>query len=427
MLPAWLLLVSQLTTGAEQQDPAMPGYVPERIILTWAGDPARTQAATWRTEKPAAKPMGEIAPLIAQPEFKASVKKIAAIATTVELDSPEKTASYYSVNFENLTPDTEYCYRVGDAVTKTWSEWNVFRTASNQQKPFKFLYVGDAQNHIKSLWPRAIRMAFTRNPDIRCIVHAGDLIQHANDDSQWGDWFYSLGWIAAIVPSIPTPGNHEMEDDTGSSGTNRLSRFWRPQFALPLNGPKDLKYLEETAYVVDLQGVRFVSVDSNYYRDKQQQNWLAEVLKDNSNRWTIVTHHYPLYSTGKESDRDKPDLREALRPIYEKYKVDLVLQGHDHSYGRTHKLLEDKIASPEEPGVIYVVSVSGQKMYSLNPLHQQLMAKTLGNTQLYQVIEVSEKELIYTSYSIDGAVVDRFRLVKKTGGISTYINETPQP
>jgi hypothetical protein len=425
LLLTCLLLVSQLIARAEPQDPAEPGYVPERIILTWTGDPTRTQAATWRTEKPAGKPTGEIAPLTSQPEFKTSITTTIAIATTVELDAPDKTANYYSVNFENLTPDSEYCYRVGDADTKTWSEWNVFRTASNKQKPFKFLYLGDEQNHIKSLWSRAIRTAFTRNPDIRCIVHAGDLIQYADNDSQWGDWFYSMGWIAATVPSIPTPGNHEKKDATGGGDKDTLSKFWRPQFALPLNGPKGLKYLEETAYYVDFQGVRFVSVDSNYYRDKQQQNWLAEVLKNNSNQWTIVTHHYPLYSTGREGD--KPGLCEALRPIYEKYKVDLVLQGHDHTYGRTHKLLEDKIASPDGPGVIYAVSVSGPKMYDLSPLHQQLMAKMLANTQLYQIIEVSEKELIYTSYSIDGAVVDRFRLVKKAGGTSTYINEAPQP
>jgi hypothetical protein len=433
------------------QDPAVPGFVPERIILTWGGDPARTQSATWRTPQRAAKPSGEIARLVSAPDFKAAAK-VTAEVTSVELNptrgiwqaasgtestapssdqggisqaEPEQSAFYYSVTFENLEPDTQYCYRVGDAETRTWSEWNVFRTASDKSAPFKFLYLGDAQNHIKSLWPRAVRTAFTRYPDIRCIVHAGDLIQDANNDSQWGDWVYSLGWISATVPSLPTPGNHEMADGKDADGkkTKTLSRFWRPQFALPLNGPADSKLLEETAYFIDLQGVRFVSVDSNFYKDAQQLQWLAGVLESNTNRWAIVIQHHPLYSTGR--GRDASGVRNALRPIYEKHRVDLVLQGHDHTYGRTHKLLNDQVVDSSSPGVIYAVSVSGHKMYDLTETSRPLMAKMLANTQLYQIIEITGDRLTYTASSIDGVVVDKFQLIKSGNGNATYVNVHP--
>ena len=42
--------------------------------------------------------------------------------------------------------------------------------------------------------------------------------------------------------------------------------------------------------------------------------------------------HYPIYSS--KQGRDNVGLRNALQPLFEKYKVDLVLQGHDHTYGR---------------------------------------------------------------------------------------------
>ena len=45
-------------------------------------------------------------------------------------------------------------YRVGDGVN--WSEWFHFRTASDRPEPFSFIYFGDAQTDLKSLWSRVI-------------------------------------------------------------------------------------------------------------------------------------------------------------------------------------------------------------------------------------------------------------------------------
>ena len=38
-----------------------PTLLPDRIILTWTGDPSRTQAVTWRTSTAVAKGLAEIA------------------------------------------------------------------------------------------------------------------------------------------------------------------------------------------------------------------------------------------------------------------------------------------------------------------------------------------------------------------------------
>jgi len=42
-------------------------------------------------------------------------------------------------------------------------------------------------------------------------------------------------------------------------------------------------------------------------------------------------------------------MQAALAPLYEKYHVDLVLQGHDHVYARTHKIAQDRIVDPSAP------------------------------------------------------------------------------
>src|SRR5690606_28722321 len=90
--------------------------------------------------------------------------------------------------------------------------------------------------------------------------------------------------------------------------------------------------LEETTYYVDYQGVRVISLDSNKERQAQIP-WLRKVLGDNPNRWTIITFHHPVFSPAR--DRDNRELRELWKPVFDEFKVDLVLTGHDHTYART--------------------------------------------------------------------------------------------
>jgi DNA-binding beta-propeller fold protein YncE len=117
-------------------------------------------------------------------------------------------------------------------------------------------------------------------------------------------------------------------------------------------------------------------------------------------------------------------MRAALAPLYEKYHVDLVLQGHDHVYSRSHKVAGDRVVAPEAPGVIYAISVSGPKMYKLEPRHSELMSKQITQKQFFQVIEVSPDMLKFTAYSIDNAVADAFEL-RKNGKGTLYVNLAP--
>jgi len=103
--------------------------------------------------------------------------------------------------------------------------------------------------------------------------------------------------------------------------------------------------------------------------------------------------------------------------------VDLVLHGHDHAYGRTHKIAGEQIVDPSAPGIVYAISVCGPKMYTLHDLHRELMAKTFAQNQFFQVIEVVSERLLFTAYSVDGSVVDEFEL-KKNGTNTTYVDHS---
>ena len=163
------------------------------------------------------------------------------------------------------------------------------------------------------------------------VEHVFKLVNRGNADSEWGEWFYGLGWMSGGVPSIAVPGNHEYSS-LNKDDKRGLTKHWRPQFELPENGPMGL---EESVFYVDVQGLRIVGLNSNEEQEMQAA-WLEEILQNNPNRWTIVTHHHPIHSTSR--GRDNEHLRRLWQPLYDKYKVDLVLQGHDHSYGRSGPL-----------------------------------------------------------------------------------------
>lgn len=410
--------VIKLVPKVEPVEFARPSILPDRIVLTWAADPTTSQAVTWRTSVDVQRGLAEITIADAGPNLEVSSRQL--VAETQALTTDLNTAHFHTVKFEGLTPKTKYAYRVGDGVN--WSEWFHFSTASADPEPFSFIYFGDAQNDIRSKWSRVIREAYGDAPKAKFMIHAGDLINRAEADAEWQEWCDAGAWLNAMVPSVPIVGNHEMAKADGKS---RVSHHWRPQFALPEHGPAGL---EETCYTFIYQGVRIVGMNSNLEPEKQAE-WLERVLTENKEKWVVCTFHHPMFSTGK--DRDNVALRAIWKPVLDKHRVDLVLQGHDHSYGRTGldtpivqaNVATGVTAADMYSGTVYVVSVSGPKMYDLQ--RHAFMVRQAQDTQLYQIIHVDGEKLHYEAYTAIGEVYDAFTLTKESGGINTLTEEIP--
>lgn len=402
--------------------------IPERVLLSLTADPVTSMAVTWRTDESIDVPQAQVMRCSPTPKTNADLRAIVGKSEQLELEVGTP-VYHHEVVIEGLEGDTQYAYRVGDGTV--WSPWRCFTTASSAPQPFTFLYLGDMQNEIDIWCHRTCQSAVIRHSNIDFMVHAGDLVAEGYDDWLWGQWAESFGFITAWLPNLCTPGNHDWYLDKGKKVTAdrmRIHPLWRMHFAFPLTGPSDTPALEETAYYLDYQGVRFISLDSNMYANdnldektceelgKCQADWLRTVLAENPCLWTIVVQHHPLYSVGK--DRDNVHLREVLLPLYDEYGIDLVLQGHDHYYARTHKLRGGQIVDPDIPGTIYVVSVAGPKMYPKNPKFESLMAVMDGNKQMYQIITIDNTTLRYEAFSIDGLRVDGFELHKQEKGNS---------
>ena len=182
---------------------------------------------------------------------------------------------------------------------------------------------------------------------------------------------------------------------------------------------------------MDYQNTRVIGLNSNEQTEKQAK-WVDEVLSNTSQKWKVVTFHHPLFSASE--GRDNEELRNLWKPIFDKHEVDLVLQGHDHSYARGRVSPGDNVLDGvnlrDKTGTVYVVSVSGGKMYKLRPNAwdgwEADRDRAAENTQLFQVISIEDDKLSFESYTAIGELYDAFDLVKKPNEPNSFVERKDQ-
>lgn len=389
-----------------------PSRNPDRIILNLTQDPAMSVAVTWRTDNSVSESFCELCELTGSRINPANSTKFKAKTTTVKYEyegEPTINANQHSCVLTGLFSGKKYLYRVGSE--GYLSEWFEFSQPSNDNSNFSFVYFGDPQTDIKAQWSRVVRKAYNTVPDCSFMLYGGDIINRAGRDIEWYEWFEAGAYIFASVPQVLTPGNHDYDD-------LQIDPHWKYQFTQPGNGPKEVK---GTCFFIDYNNLKIISIDSateseleneNGAALKNQKLWLDSVLTANTKQWVVVTTHLPFYSTSPK--RDNPHIRKHFQPILEKHGVDMVLTGHDHSYGRG--VFSD---SPDiKSSIVYVVSVSGPKQYE--PGTKEWMQFKGGNLQLFQEIEIDGNKLNFKAYTAEGVLFDQFSIEKNKHGKNRF-------
>jgi len=373
----------------------------DQIVLTWSDDPRTSQAIQWRTSPEVKR--GYVAyqkrALVnrLQPERFLKVK-----ADTHTLSDDflinDPLIHRHTVRLSGLEPDTSYIYCVGDGSRDGWSELSEFTTAPERSEAFTFVYMGDAQNGLDR-WGSLVHHAFRERPDAAFYLMAGDLVNRGAERDDWDSLFANAAGVYDRRQLVPVIGNHECQ---GGHPTLYLE-----QFALPLNGPPDTE--PERAYAFHYSNALFVILDSNL-KPETQTAWLEEQLANTKATWKFVSYHHPAYSSAP--NRDNAALRAAWTPLFDKYHVDLALQGHDHAYLRTYPLKNEARVESHGDGTTYIVSVSGTKMYG--QAERDTTAFGMTDVSTYQVldIQISGNRLVYRAYDIDGTLRDSFVIEK---------------
>lgn len=282
------------------------------------------------------------------------------------------TYNMHTVSLVDLTPDTSYFYKTGSDAYG-WSETYVFNTGAADGS-FSVLGITDIQgsvekNYLDSL--DALRVALNTVNDVAFIISAGDNVDKGSSTYQWQWLLDGQREIWANNTVVTAPGNHE-EDDAS------IESF----IALP-----DIAEKSESGhyYSYNYSNTHFVVVNTNDLDETKalsetQLDWLVADLaaaKENAAiKWTIVTLHKGPYTAGSHAfDADVIALRAQLTPVFAEGGVDLVLQGHDHTYSVSKFIgsdgkpaaitYDDRGAAINPEGIPYInLGTIGDKYYN---------------------------------------------------------------
>lgn len=374
---------------------------PDQVVLTWSEDPRTSQAIQWRTNPKVKRGFVSYQRKSEFSQFNPrKPKRVSAVTTKLEtltlLNDP--VVRRHTAVLRGLEPGTTYVYSVGDGSRDGWTELSEFTTAPAGTQPFSFIYMGDAQNGLDR-WGTLVHNAFRSRPDAAFYVMAGDLVNRGAERDDWDSFFHNADGIYDRRTLVPVIGNHECQ-----GGQPRL---YLEQFALPHNGPATIP--TERAYSFEYGNALFVLLDSNLSA-KAQSKWLEEKLSQTKATWKFAVYHHPAYSSG--GNRDNLEVRSEWSPLFDKYHVDLALQGHDHAYLRTYPLKGSQRVASTKEGTVYIISVSGTKHYAQGKHDYTEFGMT--NVSTYQVldIQISGNRLVYRAYDIDGKLRDELVIEK---------------
>jgi len=373
----------------------------EHVVLTWSGDPRTTQTIQWRTSSRIKQgfvrfqPRSEGAMLDGQSACTKRARPEILYTPTLVNDP---LILRHTVVLTGLKPATTYVYSVGDGSAEGWLEPAEFTTAPAGAVPFSFVYMGDAQNGLDQ-WGILLLNAYRERPDAAFYVMAGDLVNRGAERWDWDSFFENSKGVFDRRQLVPVLGNHECQ---GGEPELYLS-----QFTLPRNGP--LSIPSERAYAFEYSNAKFIILDSNL-DPTTQTAWLEEQLADTKAAWKFVSYHHPAYSSG--GNRDNPKVRNVWTPLFDKYHVDLALQGHDHAYLRTHPMRGQQRVTDAKDGTIYIISVSGTKYYEQPKRDYTEVGFTKVSTYQVLDIHIDGNKLVYRAHDLDGKVRDEFVIEK---------------
>jgi 3',5'-cyclic AMP phosphodiesterase CpdA len=182
--------------------------------------------------------------------------------------------------------------------------------------PFRLVAIGDFGTGGAD--EGAIAAAVDRWTDrfpINALLTTGDNVYESGNPADFAAaWTGPYGWVGdEHVPVIAALGNHDIETAAGA----------------PVMG---LLGMPSAWYARRIGPAQLIVLDANDPTDPDQLAFLRQTLAASTARWEIAIFHQPAYSCSHHGST--PAVDAAWLPLLEGGGVDLVLNGHDHTYER---------------------------------------------------------------------------------------------
>ena len=262
------------------------------------------------------------------------------------------TTTEHIISLTGLTANKLYYYSIGSTTQILQGDANnYFKTmpvAGSTQK-IRVMAMGDmGNNSTNQVNVRNAYLAFNGTQYTDAWLLLGDNAYNTGTDAEFQTNFFNIyqGSISKNHVLWPSPGNHDYADNSARQADHAIPYY--DMFTLPKNGEAGgLASATEAFYSYNCGNIHFISLDSYgwetgntrlYDTLGKQAVWLKQDLAANTQPWTVVYFHHPPYTKGShdsDTDPEEVNMRQKIVPILERYKVDLVLSGHSHTYERS--------------------------------------------------------------------------------------------
>lgn len=163
------------------------------------------------------------------------------------------------------------------------------------------------------------------------------------------------------------------------------------------NGDLQVKYaafnMQGRYYTFRRESVQFFALDTNDNADwKNQLVWLEKELSQSTAPWKVVFGHHQIYSSGIYG-LNQPFIK-TLTPMFQKYGVQLYINGHEHSYERTRSI----------NGTTYLICGAGA---GTRPVGRSEWTEYSASRLSFATFDVYEDRMFVSGIGTDKRVFDR--------------------
>ena len=126
----------------------------------------------------------------------------------------------------------------------------------------------------------------------------------------------------------------------------------------------------------------------------KQKKWIAKELSTKSPniKWKIVVGHHPMFTGGSRTDGyDTKAIRNTLKPLFDKYNVDVFLTGHEHS-------LQHLISGKTQH---FISGAASEK----TPVHLIPESKMAASEYGFMVFSVTKNSLTVNTIDYTGKII----------------------
>lgn len=180
-------------------------------------------------------------------------------------------------------------------------------------------------------WDRTLDTALAQNPNLNFAISAGDQVNKTGKAKEEEYAAYLSASALKNLPVATTIGNHDSLN---------------PDYSYHFNNPNPTGMGMTQAggdYYYAYGDGLFIVLNTNNYNVAEHDEAIRKAVENFPGAtWRVVTIHQDIYGSGLDhSDTDGMILRTQLTPVFDKYDIDVVLQGHDHTYSRSKILYGD--------------------------------------------------------------------------------------